>query len=169
VGDWVDHALPVCHGLDSPVPWDTAPESTWRGGPTMRKLFHLDLQVNRLTMALHEAGVLDNTVLAFVSDHGDLLYDHHHVAKALPYEGSARVPLLLRLPGEMWQAPRGSAVLGRAGRTARPVPDLLRTGRRADAGRLDGRSLLALTRGETTAGATGCTVSIPPASAPTTG
>lgn len=61
----------------------------------------IDHQINRLTMALGADGSLGETVILFVSDHGELLYDHGLYAKALPYEGSARVPLLMHFPRHM--------------------------------------------------------------------
>src|SRR5690606_2764308 len=41
---------------------------------------------------------LENTIVVFTSDHGDMLGDHGYFAKRLPYEGSARVPLIVRAP-----------------------------------------------------------------------
>lgn len=60
---------------------------------------HIDLLVNRFLETLAEYGERNNTVICFVSDHGEMLGDHGAFRKALPYEGSARVPLLLSGPG----------------------------------------------------------------------
>lgn len=38
-------------------------------------------------------------MVCFTSDHGELLGDHHLFRKSLPYEGSARIPLVLQGPG----------------------------------------------------------------------
>ena len=35
------------------------------------------------------------------SDHGDLCYEHDRLNKGNPYEGSARVPMLIRFPGRI--------------------------------------------------------------------
>ncbi|MBN8217368.1 MAG: arylsulfatase [Spirochaetes bacterium] len=107
-GDWVDHPLRRGY-FDSPVP--VKPDEIDRA----RKAYYaqitfIDHQINRLTHALHERGVLSNTWILFVSDHGDMLYDHGHIAKALPYEGSARVPLLMRLPDSQKTLARGRQV-----------------------------------------------------------
>jgi len=59
---------------------------------------HVDHQIGRFLEALNESRELDNTVILFTSDHGELLGDHNLFRKALPYEGSARVPFILRLP-----------------------------------------------------------------------
>ncbi|WP_202638449.1 arylsulfatase [Bailinhaonella thermotolerans] len=60
---------------------------------------HIDLQVNRFLEALAEFGHGDDTVVAFVSDHGEMLGEHGLWRKGYPYEGSARVPFLLAGPG----------------------------------------------------------------------
>jgi arylsulfatase A-like enzyme len=43
--------------------------------------------------------LLDNTVIVFTSDHGDMLGDHHLWRKTYAYEGSAHIPMIVRLPG----------------------------------------------------------------------
>ena len=56
---------------------------------------HLDHQIGRIVSALVEQGLMDNTVILFVSDHGEMLGDHLFFQKAKPYQGSVRVPLFL--------------------------------------------------------------------------
>ena len=97
VGDWVEHELAASRGFDSPVPRDPAQIDHARRA-YYAQISHIDCQVNRVLMALHEHGVWENTAVLFTSDHGDMLYDHRYIAKSLPYDGSARVPFLLRLP-----------------------------------------------------------------------
>ncbi len=60
---------------------------------------HIDAQVERFLEALGEFGVADDSYVMFTSDHGEMLGDHDLWRKAYPYEGSARVPFLLRGPG----------------------------------------------------------------------
>ncbi|MGP3776431.1 arylsulfatase [Streptomyces sp. SDT5-1] len=55
---------------------------------------HIDLQIHRIRMALEDFGLRDDTVVAFTSDHGEMLGEHHLYRKGFGYEGSARVPLL---------------------------------------------------------------------------
>ncbi len=57
----------------------------------------LDDCFGELLQVLKEAG-LDNTLVVFTSDHGDMLGSHDQQRKQRPYEESARVPMLLRLP-----------------------------------------------------------------------
>lgn len=59
----------------------------------------IDHQLNRLVEALSDFGLLDNTAILFVSDHGDMMGDHHFWRKTVGYEGSARIPFVVRLPG----------------------------------------------------------------------
>ena len=51
--------------------------------------------------ALHDSGELNNTVILFVSDHGDMLGEHNLFRKAYPYEGSAGIPFILSNPGNI--------------------------------------------------------------------
>ncbi|TKI05516.1 sulfatase-like hydrolase/transferase [Martelella alba] len=66
----------------------------------MRRAFyaqctHIDHQIRLLIGSLREEGILDNTVILFTSDHGDLLGDHHLFAKRYLYQGSAQIPMIL--------------------------------------------------------------------------
>lgn len=58
----------------------------------------LDLQLNRIVESLADFGLDENTVIAFTSDHGEMMGDHQMFRKAVPYEGSARVPLIIHDP-----------------------------------------------------------------------
>ena len=60
---------------------------------------HIDTQISRFLQVLGEFGELDNTYVAFISDHGDMMGDHHLWRKGYPYEGSAHVPFILSGPG----------------------------------------------------------------------
>ncbi|GAB3559572.1 arylsulfatase [Spelaeicoccus albus] len=56
---------------------------------------HVDLQINRLVETLMEFGVYDNTVIAFTSDHGEMMGDHDMYRKGVGFEGSAHVPFIV--------------------------------------------------------------------------
>lgn len=60
----------------------------------------IDLQLNRLKEALSDQGLLEDTVIAFVSDHGDMMGDHDMYRKSVGYEGSARVPFVVHVPAK---------------------------------------------------------------------
>ena len=61
----------------------------------------IDHQIGRLLQALEEYNSLKNSIVIFTADHGELLGDHNLFRKALPYEGSAGVPLLVYDPGNL--------------------------------------------------------------------
>ena len=58
----------------------------------------VDNMVGRILAALDNAGLRDNTIVVFTSDHGEMVGTHGHVEMRSPYEESSRVPLLVRAP-----------------------------------------------------------------------
>ena len=107
---------------------------------------YVDRKLGELMAALRDTGQLENTLVVFTSDHGDMLGEHRMVQKRCFYEWSARVPLVARFPRDEFAG------------TVVPEPvsllDLIPTfldlagvpeGERLD---LDGTSLLPLVRGE---------------------
>jgi len=68
---------------------------------------HTDHQIGRLIQALTDDGELNDTFIIFTSDHGELLGDHHLFRKSLPYEGSARIPLIIQ-PHRGFELRRGT-------------------------------------------------------------
>jgi arylsulfatase A-like enzyme len=65
----------------------------------LRSLQSVDDLVAAVVDALKETGKLDNTVVIYTSDNGFLFGDHRLVGKTAAYEGSIKVPLLMRGPG----------------------------------------------------------------------
>ena len=65
----------------------------------------VDHNIGRVLEALQQRGLMENTIVAFFSDHGDLMGDHRLDRKG-PYlfRGLMRVPTILRLPAG---TPRG--------------------------------------------------------------
>jgi arylsulfatase len=61
----------------------------------------IDTQVGRVVDYLREQSVLDNTIIIFVSDHGDMMGSHGLNEKGYPlhYEETLRVPLIAAGPG----------------------------------------------------------------------
>jgi arylsulfatase A-like enzyme len=100
VGDWAD-----VHAVPGPMPERTA----WRGrlppeqnqrmrAGYMGSCTHLDYELGRLMEALAGMRLLEDTLIVFTSDHGDMMGDHHMHRKTYAYEGSARIPFLIRYP-----------------------------------------------------------------------
>lgn len=103
VGDWAK-----MHD----VPADGARHSAWRGVRTdieierARKAYygqvtHIDSQIGKMLMYMQKKGTLDDTIIIFTSDHGDMLGDHNLWRKTYAYEGSAHIPMIIRLPKEL--------------------------------------------------------------------
>ena len=91
---------------------DLSTEAGWRelrarylGNVTL-----MDRAVGTVLKALDESGLADNTIVAFTSEHGDLLGDHGILQKSMLYEEAIKVPLMLRAP---WLGTEGRIVKGR--------------------------------------------------------
>ena len=56
---------------------------------------HIDHQLRVVIGTLREEGLLDDTIILFTSDHGDMLGNHGVWAKRLYYERAANVPMIL--------------------------------------------------------------------------
>lgn len=67
----------------------------------------IDDNVGKILTCLRENGLIDNTIIVFTADHGDLRGEHHRQNKGVPYDGSARIPFVIYCPGTI---PRGTAV-----------------------------------------------------------
>ncbi|WP_165452717.1 sulfatase [Paenibacillus thalictri] len=58
----------------------------------------VDYQIGRLLAYMEEAGLLDNTLILFSSDHGELLGDYHCVGKRSFLDAAARIPMIMVHP-----------------------------------------------------------------------
>jgi arylsulfatase A-like enzyme len=59
---------------------------------------YIDFQIGRILAQLEASGELDNTLIVFSADHGDLLGDFGSFGKRSFHDASLRVPLILRQP-----------------------------------------------------------------------
>jgi arylsulfatase A-like enzyme len=66
----------------------------------------LDDCFNDLLQTLEQTGLSTNTIVVFTSDHGDMLWSQNQQRKQRPWEESARVPMLFRLPASFGVQPR---------------------------------------------------------------
>lgn len=118
---------------DRPVPdpvkgdWSQRPDDVaegWRRGTMLLNMAHryaaeqlreirrayyacitqIDYSLGLLFARLREMKLLDNTLIVFTSDHGEMLGDHHLGAKQVGFEGSAHVPMIVRPPMGDWAA-----------------------------------------------------------------
>jgi arylsulfatase len=112
------------------------------------QLAHVDFQIGRVLRWLQRFGrCMDNTLVIFGSDHGEMLGDHHLWRKFNGLEASAKVPLMVRLPARMKDVPRGTL-------EDKPIsledfmPTVLEEAGLAIPDALDGRSFSPLLRGK---------------------
>lgn len=107
----------------------------------------LDEQVQRILDSQEARGRLRRTVILFCSDHGDMLGDHHLWRKTYAYEGSARIPMLLWWGEDLDLGRRGS-VRSEPVELRDVLPTFLEAASVPVPARVEGRSLLALARGD---------------------
>ncbi|MEM6562578.1 MAG: sulfatase-like hydrolase/transferase, partial [Planctomycetota bacterium] len=106
---------------------------------------HVDDQIQRVLTAIDRSVGFGNTMVVFTSDHGEMLGDHGFMRKRLPYEPSARVPMLVK-PPEDWGIAGGEVRDELVG--LRDVMPTLLDAAGVETRSVDGRSLLPLCRGE---------------------
>ncbi len=120
----------------------------------------IDEQVGRLLTHLEKSGRLQNTLIIFTADHGEMLGDHAHLQKGMPWWQSAQVPCLIRHPGHLAGGPTEApcdltditaTILDAAGLDPQKVlASPVSWPSYHD--RIPGRSLLPIIRGEATSG-----------------
>jgi len=83
--------------------WGVHPEPVQRA--IMAKYFDLCLYIDaciaQTVEAVERKGILEDTLVAFFADHGEMLGDHGMIGKWFSlYDNVLRVPLVLRIPGK---------------------------------------------------------------------
>lgn len=104
---------------------------------------HIDDQFGRLMRGLSELGVLDNTIVVFMSDHGELAGDHWCWTKG-PYwfDSALRVPGIIACPGQVAEGAQSDALV----ETIDLLPTLLDYANVEPGKQVQGRSIRALLR-----------------------
>lgn len=72
----------------------------------------LDQLIGAVLHTLDQAGLADNTLVVYASDHGDHLGDRGLFWKHTFYDESAKIPLIMRWPGNLPSGSRCSSVVG---------------------------------------------------------
>lgn len=107
----------------------------------------VDTEVGRMLEALEETGQADNTIVIYMSDHGDMLGDHGIFLKGpYFYEGAIRVPMIIRWPGRYKAGLRSDALV----EMVDLAPTLLEAAAIPIPLGMQGRSLTPLLTGQTT-------------------
>lgn len=96
-GDWLDDIAPYRTDHRHDLSVGTVDEVTLQRARAgyYGLITHVDYQISRLIEALATHHLGESTIIAFTSDHGEMLGDHDCFRKSLPYEGSSRVPLIV--------------------------------------------------------------------------
>lgn len=81
--------------------WARLSEEERKELPEWRRVYYamaanVDKNVGRVLAALEEAGIAENTIFVFTSDHGELFGAHGRRAKNIFYEEAVRVPFLMK-------------------------------------------------------------------------
>jgi len=160
--------------LDLPQPtigdWAHPPEGSERGcrvdsnrvvleGEALRSaqagyfglINHIDDQVSSILFEFTRRAAVRNRpwIVIFTSDHGEMLGDHYLFRKCEPYEGSARVPLLIQASPDLGFQSGG---IHRAPVCLEDLaPTIIEMAGGDGPGGMDGRSLLPALRGEISA------------------
>jgi len=108
----------------------------------------IDEWVGRILAALEARGMLQNTLILYTSDHGDMLMDHNLWRKSYPYEASAHIPMLVRWPEAWGMAERRGRHLPNPVELRDVLPTFLEAAEAPVPNGVDGASLLRLVRGE---------------------
>lgn len=94
--DGIIDDFPQPHAYDGP--WD-APHQIRIRQNYAAMIENIDRWIGLYVDQLEERGELDNTVIVYSSDHGEMLGDHSRWGKQLPFESSSGVPLVMAGPG----------------------------------------------------------------------
>lgn len=89
---WLDHHME--HNSPNLAPGDVeAMRANYAGNVTL-----IDEQIGQIVRVVEQRGELENTVIAFTSDHGEMNGDWDLIYKVNFLDGALRVPLLVRTP-----------------------------------------------------------------------
>ena len=105
----------------------------------------IDDNVGRMLESLERSGQLEDTIVIFMSDHGEMLGDHGLLLKGCRfYEGLVRAPLIISWPGHILEGARRQALV----ELLDIAPTLLEAAGVSVPARMQGRSLMQLLRKE---------------------
>ena len=106
IGDWAEKKYGVTDGsiaTDSNASHGVFPtkEIVESRRSYYASISFVDEQLGRVVQALKDRGELENTIILFTADHGEMMGDHYMWRKCRPYEGSVRIPMIIRWPENM--------------------------------------------------------------------
>ena len=96
------HYLELYSPHEVPITDAVAPEDEERARAFLARYYgliaHVDHNVGRVLGWLDRHELAEDTIVLFVSDHGDMAGEHGLTGKKIYHEGSMRVPMLVRYP-----------------------------------------------------------------------
>jgi arylsulfatase A-like enzyme len=101
---------PYCDDWARLTDGDREQLESWRRG-YYAQTASLDFAFGRLLAAIAGGGALEDTVIVFTSDHGEMFGAHGRRAKNIFYEEACHVPLLVRWPGQVPAGGRSDACI----------------------------------------------------------
>lgn len=109
-GDWADHERVTEMGRI--MASDTGPSDPelirMAQEGYYANITQIDYEYGRLRSILHSNGLnKNNTIVMFISDHGEMLSDHGLFRKCLPYNGSAGIPFIISASEELLRRASG--------------------------------------------------------------
>lgn len=148
IGDW-------CGRWATPVDVSKARKDAPRGNfgeayAQRSKLYYcanvsfIDEEIGQIIEELKRRNLYDNTLIIYLSDHGDQLGDHYHWRKTYPFEGSTHVPFIVKWPKGIVMEGREPKVSDAPVELRDVLPTFLETAGDTVPQDMDGRSLYAL-------------------------
>ena len=134
--------------------------SAWAGNPGPALARHtragylasvefVDENIGKLLKAVHDKGLWEDFMIVWVTDHGDQNGDHYLWRKGYPWEASAHIPMVMKLPHSADQPPQNSYAVTELRDVAPTLYDLtgVLDSVQAQDPLMDGKSLLSILRG----------------------
>ncbi len=103
-GDWSENVEDIPESLlESSKLFTDAQDFSKQQLRNIRRAYYacisqLDYNLGYLIAYMKEKGLMDDALIIFTSDHGEMLGDHHMGFKSVFLEGSAHVPMIMRPP-----------------------------------------------------------------------
>ncbi len=92
-----------CQGLEHPGPMGNTQQDREFHNRARQNygamLENIDARIGEIVAAIERRGELDNTVIVYTSDHGEMLGDHNEWQKSRPWQSAVAVPLIAAGPG----------------------------------------------------------------------
>lgn len=105
-GNWLDHKTPArikyMRLANNFADWQQHPlmiQQSLRGFAAL--ITHIDSMIGNLIGTLREHTLFENTIIIFISDHGDQLFDHGNLAKGDFLRGATNIPFVV-CPSANW-------------------------------------------------------------------